>query len=62
MSCHCHSRKRAGPIQIIHGPHSMFLDPITDESIRVLPATMIDASEALVVYKHSPKQEGGVVR
>jgi len=55
-------RKRAGPIQIIHGPHSMFLDPIEDESIRVLAATMIDASEALVVYKHSTKQQGGVVR
>jgi len=57
-------RKRAGPIQIIHGPHSMFLDPIEDESIRVLPATMIDASEALVVYKHSNAEEsaGGVLR
>jgi len=55
-------RKRAGPIQIIHGPHSMFLDPIVDESVRVLPATMIDASEALVVYKHSSKEQAGVVR
>jgi len=55
-------RKRAGPIEIIHGPHSMFLDPVLDESIRVLPATMIDASEALVVYKHSTGHEGGVMR
>jgi len=55
-------RKRAGPIEIIHGPHSMFLDPVLDESIRVIPATMIDASEALVVYKHSTGHEGGVMR
>ena len=55
-------RKRAGPIEIIHGPHSMFLDPVYDESIRVLPAKMIDASEALVVYKHSAGHEGGVMR
>jgi len=55
-------RKRAGPIEIIHGPSSKFLDPDMDESIRVLPATMIDASEALVVYKHSAGHQGGVLR
>lgn len=46
-------RKRAGPIEIRHGPCSAFVDPVEDESITVRPATMIDASEALVVYKHS---------
>ena len=46
-------RKRAGPIEIVLGPASRFLDPVLDESITVRPATMIDASEALVVYQHS---------
>jgi len=54
-------RKRAGPIEIIHGPHAMFINPIEDESVRVLSATMIDASEALVIYKHSAGH-GGVTR
>ena len=55
-------RKRAGPIEIIHGPCSMFINPVLDESVRVVPATMIDASEALVVYKHSTGHDGGVMR
>merc|ERR1719450_538504 len=49
-------RKRAGPIEIVHGPASRFLDPVLDESIKVCAATMIDASEALVVYKHAQQQ------
>ena len=46
-------RKRAGPIEIVLGPASRFLDPVLDESITVRAATMIDASEALVVYQHA---------
>lgn len=52
-------RKRAGPIEIIEGPAARFLDPVLDESISVRPATMIDASEALVVYQHSKQQTTG---
>jgi len=55
-------RKRAGPVEILHGPTSMFLDPVADESIRVLSATMIDASEALVVYRHSSGSSSQVER
>mmetsp|Transcript_26382 Transcript_26382/g.61572 ORF Transcript_26382/g.61572 Transcript_26382/m.61572 type:complete len:370 (-) Transcript_26382:469-1578(-) len=40
----------------------MFLDPVHDESVCVKPATMIDASEALVVYKHSTGHESSVQR
>jgi len=46
-------RKKAGPVQIIHGPCSLFQDPIHDDSIAVRNATMVDASEALVVYQHT---------
>merc|ERR1719310_2442525 len=46
-------RKKAGPIEIIHGPCSLFEDPVLDDSIMLRDATMVDASEALVVYQHA---------
>lgn len=46
-------RKKAGPIEIIHGPCSIFEDPVLDASVMVRDATMVDASEALVVYQHA---------
>ena len=50
-------RKRAGPVEIVHGPCSRFLDPVEDQSISVLPAIVIDASEALVVYRHNTESD-----
>jgi len=45
-------RKKDGSIEIVPGPTSQFIDPVADESIAVREARMIDASEALVVYRH----------
>jgi len=58
-------RKREGPIEILPGPTSAFKDPVLDESIRVMSALMIDASEALVVYRGGEANasgKGGVER
>jgi len=51
-------RKKDGSIQIVPGPTSQFLDPVEDESIMVREARMIDASEALVVYRHGANGHG----
>ena len=46
-------RQKAGPVEIIQGPCSLFKDPVLHESVMVKRATMVDASEALVVYRHN---------
>jgi len=44
--------RKDGSITIVPGPTSQFLNPVVDQQIRVMEARMIDASEALVVYRH----------
>jgi len=43
--------RKDGQVDIMQGPVALFNDPVLHERIRVKKASLIDASEALVVYK-----------
>jgi len=47
-------KKRDGSIEVLPGPCSVFLDPLTDEAITTKPATKIDASEAIAAAVLQP--------
>jgi len=63
--------RKDGTVDIVEGPCAQYIDPVRDETIYVREARMIDASEALVVYRHgeqttrkvggNPSQNGGSV-
>jgi len=51
-------RRRDGTVIILPGPAARFFDPVEDISVHVREARLIDASEALVVYRHTANKVG----
>src|ERR1700761_9066635 len=52
-------RKKDGTTEHVPGPAAVWFDPIVHLEIKIEAATMIDANEALVVYRQT---ENAVVR